>query len=1329
MTSNSVMGLFASRRALPSTTFVTVEISHSKRGCQFLSPVIGILQAKMSAVPSSFSILWEKAIQQLSNDDRECIGFHATDRLDVLQDVLTAATSKRDVCMQKRWQYKKSNGDKVIVRDLLEKVLAWVNKFKAIGDIAVQYDQAHAVLPWASVRFLLQLNIDDVQIFGPMAEGLELVSRKIIHCRLIEREYMQHESAARDQLENALTRLYVAILKYLVKAKKYYGHGGWQQMLSSSFQTPETYDDILKIGKEVSDYTQLIDAEQVSSMSRTIDVVNNSIDTLRDDVRSLSARLPNLPIIRAAEHLDVVHDNLQKEDSARLLQWLSTVPYKKHHRASCDDLLQGSGLWLQRTAEFQEWTIASNSSLLWLHGIPGSGKTKLISAVIERILREVDSNLSTSPLAYFYVTKDAAEPQRSDPAEILRALVKQLCFSKGRLPELAIQRPVLQEYKKRLKEAEEDDLEPTKFSSSQCIDCILNLTEKNPAVLIIDAVDECNRSRRHELLAALKQIIERSKSLVKVLVSSREDANISQHLSGSPDVYIRTRSNSEDINRFVRLKVDEAIENKTLLNGWVSPKLKEHIIDTLIKRAEQIWASLQIQNLCDPESMQLEDDVMNALKQLPETISDLYKALFERINRLKPMGCVVAGDALRWLLCAQRPLSIDELVLAVTTTGTHRLTMEDILNLCCNLIVADVPSNRFRFAHASVREYFEDHPDFKINLNHTFAAGRCIQTLISHPQPSCAYGGEPMSNGYHRFSQYADRYWLVHYQNIQISERSHNLMPKVQNFFFAGTQISSRFVQWTFRVSSGSLLHEDLDDPLHDRDDPLYDGDDLLQAKLMSATSSPPTPLFTMCAFGLLEILEELDPGRDWDHRNTYGATGLYLASRYGHADVVSFLLSQGVNKDAKTVVGETALHRSCGNGHTRIVQLLLDSGANIRKKDIDGWTALDWAIKGRYQAIIKLLVQHGGHSELIAKYGHEVCGYILMSRVALNEPGQSTSEDNRFDLRRILSRPTNYLGIKDDGGTGFLNNTVLLLYIIRPLREVLHEVSESHDVDSESSVFALNSLFEKLRNSQDVASTQDLYRTFGWESFVPHPIATLTYLIPHLRGILASTFVGGAIERLFYATFNEEDACDSQGLIRIVVESYEEGNLVNILHRPHGHFQILRRVSRLPPILIVDIRRHIDASVAYGTVKASTRIRKSLDPLFSAYRLFQSHHYVGFPPQFTMQENETESIQTIVHRGDTEGGRFLSFLKPQRDGHWIRFQNDLVTFATAKEAMEDNFGTVTRPPNPEVSTTAVGLMYLRESMLEELLDPYKPVESNNRQNEPEGGICCCGVP
>lgn len=102
--------------------------------------------------------LWDKAIEALSDKDKEQISLYRSDRLALLNDVLETVELKKKQCMENRWKYKKSNGEDVILRDLFEKMTKWVKKFKEFGDIAVQYDPAHAALPWAGVRFLLQVS-------------------------------------------------------------------------------------------------------------------------------------------------------------------------------------------------------------------------------------------------------------------------------------------------------------------------------------------------------------------------------------------------------------------------------------------------------------------------------------------------------------------------------------------------------------------------------------------------------------------------------------------------------------------------------------------------------------------------------------------------------------------------------------------------------------------------------------------------------------------------------------------------------------------------------------------------------------------------------------------------------------------------------------------------------------------------------------------------------------------------------------------------------------------------------------------------------------------
>lgn len=102
--------------------------------------------------------IWEQAAKKLSDEDRKFIDFDRSDKRGVLEDLVKLVNHRKQLCMEKRWKYRKGN-EVVVIRDQLEKITTWIDRFKRIGDAAVQYDPVHASLPWAGVRFLLEVKL------------------------------------------------------------------------------------------------------------------------------------------------------------------------------------------------------------------------------------------------------------------------------------------------------------------------------------------------------------------------------------------------------------------------------------------------------------------------------------------------------------------------------------------------------------------------------------------------------------------------------------------------------------------------------------------------------------------------------------------------------------------------------------------------------------------------------------------------------------------------------------------------------------------------------------------------------------------------------------------------------------------------------------------------------------------------------------------------------------------------------------------------------------------------------------------------------------------
>lgn len=91
-----------------------------------------------------------------------------------------------------------------------------------------------------------------------------------------------------------------------------------------------------------------------------------------------------------------------------------------------------------------------------------------------------------------------------------------------------------------------------------------------------------------------------------------------------------------------------------------------------------------------------------------------------------------------------------------------------------------------------------------------------------------------------------------------------------------------------------------------------------------------------------------------------------------------------------------------------------------------------------------------------------------------------------------------------------------------------------------------------------------------------------------------------------------------------------------------------------------------------------------------------------------------------LVHSGDMNAGHYYAFLKPTKDSAFFKFDDDRVTRATPREAMDENFGGDYAPTGPNGATkmqnpftrqwstkrsmSAYMLVYIRESRIDQIL-------------------------
>ena len=166
--------------------------------------------------------LWQKALDKLDDEVKSSLNYSNASRRDILAAVHRTAEEKKQICLAKRWKFKNSKGEEIIVRDLLEKVIIWLDTFKAIGDVAMQYDPGHAALPWAATRFLLRIAVSHWRVYGAMVEGLETIARLITRSAFFEDLYLRRASVPYGEIEEAIVALYAEVLTYLGKAIRFF---------------------------------------------------------------------------------------------------------------------------------------------------------------------------------------------------------------------------------------------------------------------------------------------------------------------------------------------------------------------------------------------------------------------------------------------------------------------------------------------------------------------------------------------------------------------------------------------------------------------------------------------------------------------------------------------------------------------------------------------------------------------------------------------------------------------------------------------------------------------------------------------------------------------------------------------------------------------------------------------------------------------------------------------------------------------------------------------------------------------------------------------------
>jgi hypothetical protein len=267
----------------------------------------------------------------------------------------------------------------------------------------------------------------------------------------------------------------------------------------------------------------------------------------------------------------------QQEEELRknILKWLSAPdPSTNYHKAQKVRQAE-TGLWLLHHARFLAWK-SSAASRLWLHGIPGSGKTILNSNIVENLLQHCENGASMVTV-YFYF--DFNDTRKQDPELMLRSLLSQLLQASSKVPE-SIGNLFLG--------CGDGQQQPPLHSLLQVTSQVMQ--HFTHVYIVLDALDEC--TKRQDLMDMLETVAAWQHTNMHLLMTSRKERDIESslesYIGGEDSISLHNDIVDEDIHRYILQRLSE---DRTLAKWNKDAVVRQEIETTLMQGARGMYVS------------------------------------------------------------------------------------------------------------------------------------------------------------------------------------------------------------------------------------------------------------------------------------------------------------------------------------------------------------------------------------------------------------------------------------------------------------------------------------------------------------------------------------------------------------------------------------------------------------------------------------------------------------------------------------------------------------------------------------------------------------------
>jgi predicted protein tyrosine phosphatase len=476
--------------------------------------------------------------------------------------------------------------------------------------------------------------------------------------------------------------LYQAVILYQINVICSYYRSRQVRFLRGIVELDRGREDLVRIQeaeKVVQKDLEMINQQTVAS---TLEDLANSSRSIEKSLQSVNEQVQAIQL-----------SQLNEFDKECLQQLRLTDPRDNKTRFEAR-LQEGTYNWILGSPEFKEWQEKDNS-ILWIEGGAGTGKTMLMTGIINHLERRVTAS-NAENLSFFFC--QAVDTRMNNVVLVLRGLMFLLISQQSWL---------ISHVRQRYREA--GGLRFDDANAFYALSAIFQRMLRDPSLeqvyLVVDALDECEIGLR-QLLELIAQTTQIQGAQVKWIVSSRHHQDVEKRLAARDNgIRLSLDKNSEYMDH----ALDEYINREVAQLEQISHN--EHLQDEIQAKVRQkaggsfLWASAvfrELQHAKEWEMLRVLDDILG---RGSKELTGIYDRMTAQIEELEAETRGLCFSVLSIIALAYRPLHVLELSVLARLDDhlTGETALIEILAHCGSFHT--IQNDFVSLVHHSARDY------------------------------------------------------------------------------------------------------------------------------------------------------------------------------------------------------------------------------------------------------------------------------------------------------------------------------------------------------------------------------------------------------------------------------------------------------------------------------------------------------------------------------------------------------------------------------------------------------------------------------------------------